>query len=240
MPESGVLMGWLPRLRRKAAGPAAHPESGQTLVLLEALRAKVDELPRRDEWTNHIANITQELAALSREVRALRRQQAASLDRLRDPKESRTPGGPAATQAIAAESTVQPATSGRVPPPVPQQADPGEPAQTVEEIILTNFDSVDRDSGRNMAIVGKLFSELLRDRISKIEEIDNAILFFTSPDTAYVHPWSNALLGRTWLPHFTLSRGANQPVLSVHTLAVVRRTSEGWTQLQKGYARNDN
>jgi hypothetical protein len=121
-------------------------------------------------------------------------------------------------------------------------AKPAEPPPSTAELILSAFDAADRESGRSIELFRGAISPRLGSSVQRIEVADNAVLFYTAPDTAYVHPWTNQRLGVTWLSHFRLSpRGANYPVLRVEAMAMARQREDGaWENVHRGYAVNDN
>lgn len=227
--------------------PVASPPIAQS-------RRSEPPLPRERPITvtdleQAVGPIRDDLDQIARDIGEIRR----GVNRLlaqasQEPKALETRGlSQAATRSIsAAVSTAS--TAPHVPAVAPvvteetsaaSRSSASEPQQSLQDLIIANFDSVDRESGRNHAAARAGFLTRLGDRVKRVEFVDNAVLFYPNGDTAYVHPWPNQRLGHTWLSHFRLSRGSNYPILRLEALAFSRQRDDGgWDCLQKGYAKN--
>ena len=111
--------------------------------------------------------------------------------------------------------------------------------EPVEKVVMARFDELDRATNRNFASLKSEFRQSLGDRVSDICLQDDAVLFYTSPERAIVHPWRNVPLNRAWHPYFDLRGRSNVPIRKVNRPAVIiRRDEGGWTSETMGDIEN--
>ena len=208
---------------------------------LTALNTRVDNLPNREQMDSHKI----ELRTQSNNLANVLRQIEMKMPRPEPPPEAQT--DPREARAVAARSDlgkrldVERVDDGRARQISAVSPSADASSASVASIVMSKFDEIDRDTNRNFPDLKKRFEQMLGSRVSRIEDLDNAVLFYTSKDSAIVYPWINARLRPRWLPFFDLDRGANVPIASVERPAAIRMSASGdWELLEKGYGRNDN
>lgn len=111
---------------------------------------------------------------------------------------------------------------------------------SAQQVIAAHFDEIDRRTDRDFERLKKEFERLLGARVTRIEEIDNAVLFYLPDGTVILRPWKNARLRSTWLPYFDLDRGPNLPIAKVRRAAILKPLGDGgWEVIQRGSAENE-
>ena len=142
-------------------------------------------------------------------------------------KQSGTPDIGPPHQAL--QSTKPPGAPTLGLPPLPTPRSPVEAevklpfraVEPIDKIIMARFDELDRATNRNFASLKSEFRQTLGDRVSDICLQDDAVLFFTSPERAIVHPWRNVPLNRAWHAYFDLRGRSNVPIRKVNRPAVI-------------------
>jgi hypothetical protein len=125
------------------------------------------------------------------------------------------------------------------PPLETENKSPTRSTEPIEKIIMAHFDELDRATNRNFPSLKSEFRQSLGDRVSDINLQDDAVLFYTSPERAIVHPWRNVPLNRAWHPFFELRGRSNVPIRKVNRPAViVKREEGGWTPESMGDIEN--
>lgn len=213
--------------------------------LLQAVDEKLDTLLSRDEYLSSLQSLYHTLDETGKEVHQVKRHLEALRSKMENdftpPLPDRTP--PALREGAAGDAVPQgpktvPVTQDTVPNQAAESA--RSPSDSVEQIVSANFDEIDLATDRNFGELKSRFERLLRGKVTRIEILDNAVLFFKSRDVAVVHPWKNTRLSARWIPFFDLNRGANVPIMKVERPAVLKKiVGDEWEVQQRGYARND-
>ncbi len=226
----------VPRLRRE--------------VLSDLVRAQKDQFAEFNRaLTEHINSISEQLENLHSELERLGKrsfgpdpQPAAGKAPAAPPDQHAAAGSPQAPGLSAPLAAVPAAAS--VAPVSPEPPDWNASAHTgttIEEILRSHFDRIDRETNRGFDQLRRQFEQLLGDKVTRIEEVDNAVLFYATDGTVIVQPWKNARLRQQWVPYFDLDRGANLPVAEVIRPAVLSPGADGaWIVIQKGVIRNES
>lgn len=226
----------VPRLRRE--------------VLSDLVRAQKDQFAEFSRaLTEHINSISAQLENLHSELERLGKHSfrpdlqpatgkapAAPPDQHAAAGSPETPGLSAPPAAVPAAASVAP-----VSPEPPDSKASAHTGTTIEEILRSHFDRIDRETNRGFDQLRRQFEQLLGDKVTRIEEVDNAVLFYATDGTVIVRPWKNARLRQQWVPYFDLDRGANLPVAEVIRPAVLSPGVDGaWIVIQKGVIRNES